>query len=580
MAMSKWSKLHVSDQLCQALEKQGFVEPTPIQEVAIPAVIKHNKDVLGAAVTGSGKTLAFAVPIIEFVLSNRNGRDNPSCQGLVLTPTRELAAQIKKHIDDVGQHLDIKTACVVGGLSLQKQQRLVSKFKPDIIVATPGRLWDFIQESNTSRHEPYLTTTNIKRVPFLVIDEADRMTEKGHFEDLTKIADLLNNQADKGLDEDGVDESMEDGSFSRLLDLECVDEEGNVINDPGSEVREVEQPETITRRTLIFSATLTFVHDVSSKRNKSTRNKKKQKEATYDKLSNMISFFGLDTDEIKVIDLTTKGIGKPSSDKLAEYSIPCKKEDKDNYLYYLLKEPLNKKVIVFCNSKDCLRRLASVLKLLNIPPIALHADLDQKRRMQAIESFSSSSTSILLASDVAARGLDICDVDVVVHYQVPRTTETYVHRSGRTARGVKTGTAVVFVEPSEGYYYDKLITAVNGGKQFDLFPVKEDHLRLLSDRVKLAQQIDIFEHRFKRKRDDESWFSKMARAADIAFDDRDDLRAKYSDQDEKNKTKLITMKRSLKAMLSNQTVTTALKIMDGRLLKGPLSDNRNGEFAF
>lgn len=578
MTPSKWTQLHVSKELCQALVKQGFCEPTPIQEVAIPCVIKDKKDVLGAAVTGSGKTLAFAIPIIDDILKSRTDKKTRSVHGVILTPTRELAAQIKKHIDDVGQHVNIKTACVVGGLSLEKQQRLVSKFKPDIIVATPGRLWDFLQKADECKHEPYLTKDNIKRVPFLVIDEADRMTEKGHFEDLTKIAYLLNNRIDV-VDEDGVEivEEMVDGTFEKLIDLECVDENGNPVDLPDEE-DEDDEPLSCSRRTLIFSATLTFVHDGPQRIHKPVKGKKGKKDATHDKLSSIISFFGLDTNKVKIIDLTTKGIGKPSSDRLTEYSIPCKKEEKDNYLYYLLEEFTDKKVMVFCNSKDCLRRLVSVLKLLNLPPIALHADLDQKRRMKAIESFTSRSSGILLASDVAARGLDICDVDLVVHYQVPRTTETYVHRSGRTARGVKTGSTVVFVDSTEGYYYDKLIKAVNHGNQLDLLPVKEDVLQDLKRRVSLARQIDIFEHKFKKKHDDESWFSKMAKAADIEIDDRDDLRAKYTNEDEKNSLKLITMKRTLKAMLANHSRVPKVRIMDGFILNGSAKSKR-GEFC-
>ena len=453
----------------------------------------------------------------------------------------------------------------MGGLSIQKQQRLVSKFKPDIVVATPGRFWEFVQSSHHSKHKPYLTTASLKRLAFLVIDEADRMTEKGHFEDLEKIADLLHqddNDSPEG-DLDNLD------NFENLVDLECIDENGNPVEDTyvSDEESSNSASEKIHRRTLIFSATLTFVHDAPERiKNKMPRKKKQKKDPSMDKLSNMISFFGLDTNNVKIIDLTSKGIGKPSADKLTELSVICSKEEKDLYLYYLLTEFAGKKIIVFCNSKDCLRRLTSILKNLKESPVSLHADLDQKRRMKAIESFTQSSSKVLIASDVAARGLDISNIDLVVHFQVPRTTETYVHRSGRTARGVKSGTTVVFVDPSEGFYYNKLIKAVNGGDAFELLPVKQDLLKSLNQRVTLATQINDLEHRFKKRKSDESWLTKMAREADIDLEDRDDLKDIMTPEDDKERLKLVSLKNSLKHLLANKSFVPRVKVIGDKPL--------------
>lgn len=550
-AMVAWKDLFVPLPVLRALHDMEFTEPTLIQSLVLPSAIRDKKDILGAAETGSGKTLAFGIPLIHSILRmkgyDHNGQDLslnisdeksveageaelsddvPSDDGsnaddsnehsvpsavdgdqelqdpaedtpvvsanssglyaLVLTPTRELAVQVRDHINNVAKYTDVKAIAIFGGMSSQKQERLLRR-QPEIVVGTPGRLWELYEQGN-----PHMLT--ITRVPLVVVDEADRMVEKGHFEELTKIFAVINeNRGD------------------------------------------------LPRQTLVFSATLTYVHELPS-RLKTKR--KKQKLDREHKIAGLIDALGMHK-KPKIVDVT-----RPSQtvQTLLETRSLCRTEEKDTYLYYFLKQHPGR-TIVFANSIDSIRRLVSVFTLLRCTPLPLHSEMHQKQRLKNLERFAANADALLIATDVAARGLDIPNIDHVVHFQVPRTCESYVHRSGRTARACKEGLSLMLIDENAVSSYRKLVKSLNKGEDLAMFPVDQELLHGYRERVELARQIDSLEHSVIKKKKTDDWFTKAAEEADILLDD-----VTHSDEDApmadaRTKNKLKSMKQSLATML-------------------------------
>lgn len=345
------------------------------------------------------------------VVEKENERNSEPLYALILTPTRELAVQVKDHLVAVAMYTDIRVAAVFGGLAAVKQERILSKC-PEIVVATPGRLWELITEGNKHLNK-------IQNINFLVVDETDRMVEKGHFEELKLILERLN-------------------------------------ADPVKRAQ---------RQNFIFSATLTLMHELPQylKLRNVNRKRKLQPQTCEQKIQTLIQYFGIS--QPKIVDITPKQTTGGTAQKLTECRITCSHEQKDLYLYYFLQKHSGR-TIVFCNSIDCVRRLTKLFTILACEPRALHAKMAQRARLKNLERFTNSSTGLLIATDVAARGLDIPNVEHVIHYQVPRTGENYIHRSGRTARGKKEGIAVLFMEPKEVKEYVNLCRALNRSKWF------------------------------------------------------------------------------------------------------------------
>ncbi|XP_072169926.1 ATP-dependent RNA helicase DDX24-like [Diadema setosum] len=561
VAMSEWGALTVPTPVHQALQTMGFVGPTPIQAACINPAIEEGRDVVGAAETGSGKTLAFGIPLIYHILKHRaessgnenelgsqeekgermgenkdtsqtsvddesgvrtgrpsdSGRDvskdsddggdddddddeeeeeedeeedeshplgtgcvnvidnidddawkraglplaepQPSGSGqggklfgLVLTPTRELAVQVKNHLVAAAMKTDIKVAVVVGGMSAEKQKRVLRK-RPDIIVATPGRLWELYKLG-----ELHLST--LPDIRCLVIDEADRMVEKGHYAELSEILDLLNSS------------------------------------------------EQTQRQSFVFSATLSLIHLGPLRRSIKTPYKTDKKE----KLESVMAKVGIKENAL-VVDLTKK---EGTASTLLESKIVCEVEEKDVYLFYFLRQYPGR-TLVFTNSIDCIRRLASILSLLQCRPLPLHSSMHQKQRLKNLERFTANPRGLLLATDVAARGLDIPDIEHVIHYQVPRTSESYVHRSGRTARQAKVGLSVTFVSPSELNFYRRLCKTLNR-EEIPSFPVEHRYYQAVRERVDLARDIDKLEHLISKKKHQNDWFLRAAKELDVDVD--------------------------------------------------------------
>uniref|UniRef100_W5N5V9 ATP-dependent RNA helicase n=1 Tax=Lepisosteus oculatus TaxID=7918 RepID=W5N5V9_LEPOC len=554
---SAWKDLFIPEPVLQALSSLGFKAPTPIQALALPPAIRDHMDILGAAETGSGKTLAFGIPMINAILEWRKAKDGQSEEmidnpkehgrevgavclsgpepqetpadgdsviedmefdfssnqetnkskmedkrqnpllGLVLTPTRELAVQVKHHLDAVAMFTGIKTAIVVGGMAPQKQARVLNR-RPEIVIATPGRLWELIKE----RH-PHLS--NLKRLRCLVIDEADRMVEKGHFAELESLLEMLN-----------------DVQFNPM------------------------------RQNFVFSATLTMVHQTPARILQKKKGKRLDQRS---KLELLMERVGI-RDKPKVIDLTRK---QATVETLTETRIHCDTEEKDFYLYYFLLQYPGR-TMVFANSIDCIKRLNSLLTILDCTPLPLHANMHQKQRLKNLERFAERDSCVLLTTDVAARGLDIPDVQHVIHYQVPRTSETYVHRSGRTARATKQGLSLLLIGPDDVMNFRKIYRTLGKDEELPMFPVQSKCMVAIKERVNLARKIEKIEYHNNRAKHHNSWFQQAAEALEIDLDD-DLLIGKRKDEyeDKQHQQMVKGMKKHLKHVLSQPIFKTMMK---------------------
>ncbi|EDV35855.1 uncharacterized protein Dana_GF12675 [Drosophila ananassae] len=549
--VSAWNGLGVPAPILRALGEQGFSAPTQIQALTLPAAIHGKKDILGAAETGSGKTLAFGIPMLAGImeLKQRNVKsgirkapktkgEKPAAEpaddeheltpppeeldhvsgasdeesdveehnqrmqrplyGLVLTPTRELAVQVKNHLVAAAKYTGIKVAAIFGGLAVAKQERVLRQC-PEIVVATPGRLWELYCQGN--QH-----LSKIEDASFLVIDETDRMVEKGHFEELRSLLKVLNSDEQKKQQ----------------------------------------------RQNFVYSATLTLVHDLPDHMQKRNVGKRPKfvKQTVDQKIESLIEELGIS--QPKIVDITSS---QQTAQTLTESRLLCPLDQKDYHLYYFIQRHPGR-TIVFCNSIDCVKRLATLFGLLDCNPLPLHANMIQKQRLKNLERFRDSPTGLLIATDVAARGLDIPNVEHVIHYQVPRTSENYVHRSGRTARANKHGITVMFMEPGEVKSYVKLYKTLERTEDLPLFPISERFLGAVKERVNLARDLDKEELKLKRVQSERGWMKKHAEEMDMIIDGYNDESG--SDQDEdpfvierrRNRLRVETVRGQLQALLA------------------------------
>ncbi|XP_058117018.1 ATP-dependent RNA helicase ddx24 [Anopheles ziemanni] len=545
-----WIELGVSEPIVKALADKGFKVPTEIQSKSLPVAILGCRDLLGAAETGSGKTLAFGIPMLEGIMklkqqdeltcvedhrssdheltpppedmddmpedvrrvfategsklqSNRADPNKP-LYGLILTPTRELAVQINDHLKAVAKYTGINIATVFGGLAAVKQERLLRKC-PEIVIATPGRLWELIQGGNAH-------LTKVAQIRFLVIDETDRMLEKGHFEELKQLLELINSN----------------------------EEAKN------------------RRRNYIFSATLTMDHDLPEHLMKNAKKAKKViKETPGMRMNNLIQVVGM-TDP-KIVDLTQD---HGTAHTLTESRIVCSAEQKDYFLYYFLERHPGR-TLVFCNSIDCVKRLVSLLDYLNCSPLSLFGSMQQQQRLKNLERFTANPKALLVATDVAARGLDIPNVDHVIHYQVPKTTENYVHRSGRTARASREGLALLLISPAEMKDYVKLNQNLGRSEDLPLYPTSDRMMRQIKLRVNLAREIERMDLQQRRTGAERSWQDKLEQE----FQNDSDV---DSEQEELRKIEQSKWKRGFKAK----------RLELSKMLAAPLFMERKVEMRF
>lgn len=434
--VSAWKALRLSPDTLSSLSKLKFSKPTPIQKSAIPDILAGH-DVIGKASTGSGKTLAFGIPILERFLELRSTRTKEKAPlALILSPTRELAHQLSAHLTALCSNGTLdgpSIATLTGGLSLQKQQRLLRN--ADIVIGTPGRLWEVISDGQG-------IIKQLEKIHFLVVDEADRLLSEGHFKEVEEILNALERQDDTNEDDNNsvVDAAAEEGTA------------------PG-------------RQTLVFSATLhRGLQQKLATRNKNPNNLTSNAES----MEYLLSKLKFRDEKPKFIDVNP--ISQMASG-LKEGLVECAGTEKDLYLYALLMLHPHTRTLVFTNSISAVRRLTPFLQNLNMPVLPLHSQMAQKARLRSIERFTEPNTtkpnaSILVATDVAARGLDIPNVQLVLHYHLPRAADTYVHRSGRTARAGLNGSSILICSPEEVAGVRRLVAkvhahsaATNAGRQ-------------------------------------------------------------------------------------------------------------------
>ncbi|KAJ5218933.1 ATP-dependent rRNA helicase rrp3 [Penicillium cinerascens] len=392
-APKSFKELGIIDSLCEACETMGYKAPTPIQAESIPLALQ-GRDLIGLAETGSGKTAAFALPILQALM------DKPQpLFGLILAPTRELAYQISLSFETLGSTIGVRTAVIVGGMDMVPQSIALGK-KPHIIVATPGRLLDHLE--NTKGF-------SLRGMKYLVMDEADRLLDMDFGPILDKILKVLPRE----------------------------------------------------RRTFLFSATL------------SSKVESLQRAS----LSNPMR-----------VSVSSK---YQTVSTLQQYFLLRPHKHKDIYLVYLLNEFVGQSAIVFTRTVHETQRVAFLLRTLGFGAIPLHGQLSQSSRLGALGKFRSRSRDILVATDVAARGLDIPSVDVVLNFDLPTDSKTYIHRVGRTARAGKSGVAVSFVTQYDVEIWQRIETAL--GKQLPEFDATKDEVMVLAERVGEAQRQSIME---------------------------------------------------------------------------------------
>lgn len=460
--VAAWVPLNLSPSLLSCLARLKFTTPTAIQAASIPEILAGH-DVIGKASTGSGKTLAFSIPIVQRWLSLNNSADAAKKKNktkkaaaadgpkmtplaLILTPTRELAHQIYKHIKELCAPLQSSPyVCpITGGLSVQKQKRELER--ADIVVATPGRLWEVL-----SLGPEFLKA--FQAISFIVIDEADRLLADGHFKEAKEIINALERE---DTHQDGYEDAESD--------------------EDNEESASRQKP----RQTLVFSAT--FNKGLQQKLAGKSRFDLMDESQSMEHLLKQLNF----REEVpKFIDVNPvsqmagrlrerllqcdamEKVSTPLFSQCYLFSIFCSSCAnclQDLYLYALLLLLGSKRTLIFTNSIDAVRRVTPMLQKLELPAHALHANMAQQARLRALERFTSSQHargSILVATDVAARGLDIPGIDAVIHYNVPRSADFYVHRSGRTARANTAGVSILMCAPKEVTPTQRLVAKIH-----------------------------------------------------------------------------------------------------------------------
>ncbi|XP_078442935.1 P-loop containing nucleoside triphosphate hydrolases superfamily protein [Wolffia australiana] len=467
-----WKKMKLHPLLMKSIRKLGFKEPTPIQKACIPVAAHQGKDVIGAAETGSGKTLAFGLPILQRILKDRerakssSGEDQEGRGGLlralVVAPTRELSLQVSDHLKKMASLTSIRVISIVGGMSSEKQERLL-KSRPEIVVGTPGRLWDLM--SGGDKH-----LTELSSLSFFVLDEADRMVESGHFNELQSIIDML--------------PASDDESGGKK------------------------------RQTFVFSATIALSNNFRRKLKRGFQKAKATSSENLSSIERLSERAGMSPD-VEIVDLTNAAI---LANKLEESFIECNEDNKEAHLYYILSVHGRGRTIVFCTSIAALRRISSLLRILGLKMWTLHAQMQQRARLKAIDRFRDSENGVLVATDVAARGLDIPGVRTVIHFQLPHSADVYIHRSGRTARASADGCSIALISPPDRTKFFSLCKSLSK-ESLRKFPLVDSYMLNVTKRLSLARQIDKMTRVNSRENATKSWLRRSAEAVELDFDD-------------------------------------------------------------
>ena len=372
-----FEQLNLIQPILKALKTEGYTTPTPIQAQAIPLVL-DKKDLLGVAQTGTGKTAAFAIPIIQLLCEDRNiaaGKREIRC--LILTPTRELAIQIGESFESYGKHTPLRYKVIFGGVN-QFSQVEALKFGLDVLIATPGRLLDLMQQR----------FIDLNYIKFFVLDEADRMLDMGFVHDVKKVIAKL-------------PAKRQSLFFSATMPPAIVELSSTILNNP-SKVEVTPPASTV-------------------------------------EIINQVVYF---------ID----------------------KDNKKHLLVDILKDQKIERALVFTRTKHGANKVAEGLSKLGIKSEAIHGNKSQNARQNALNNFKSKYTRVLVATDIAARGIDIDELTHVINYELPNVPEQYVHRIGRTGRAGASGIAIAFCDAEEKEYLRDIQKLI--GKQI---PLVEKH---------------------------------------------------------------------------------------------------------
>jgi ATP-dependent RNA helicase RhlE len=360
----KFQDYHIDARLKESLMNLGFKRPTDIQFRAIPSIL-NGEDVMAIAQTGTGKTAAFAIPALHLLLQNKVEREAGEVRCLVMVPTRELALQIAEVFEKLAQYTDLNIACLHGGTSQDPQ---IAKLKRtvDVLVATPGRMFDFIKQKHIK----------ITKTELLILDEADQMLALGFYKDIQDVLKFLPKR----------------------------------------------------HQTLFFSATIdTNIKDLAYS---IVRNPIRIQISPKDRISKNI------THAVAFVEM----------------------DDKRAFLERLVKEKPESRFLVFVRTKVRVERVARAMARVGIESLTMHGGKEQEDRLQTLAAFKEGLSKVLIATDVSARGIHIDNVDYVINYDLPDVPENYVHRVGRTGRGVRKGFAFSFCSPEEKH----LLKAIEG----------------------------------------------------------------------------------------------------------------------
>lgn len=372
-----FKELAITPPILKALQAEGYEKPTPIQQQAIPILLR-GKDLLASAQTGTGKTAAFSIPILQHLHLKEEGRRGPRpIKALIVTPTRELAIQIGESIASYGRYTNIRHVVIFGGVKQGRQTQALAR-GVDVLVATPGRLLDLMGQG-------YITLENIE---YFVLDEADRMLDMGFIHDIKKIiAKLPRNR-----------QSL---FFSATMPPNIIDLSRKILGQPEKVVIEPEQ-------------------------------------TTAEKVEQLV------------------------------YFVP--KKAKINLLIHLLQKESADATLVFSRTKHGANKIVKKLDRAGIHAQAIHGNKSQAARQKALGSFKNGNTSVLVATDIAARGIDVEELSLVINYDLPNIPETYVHRIGRTGRAGASGVALSFCDVEERAYLKDIQKTID-----QTIPVVKEH---------------------------------------------------------------------------------------------------------
>jgi ATP-dependent RNA helicase RhlE len=372
-----FQELNLIEPITKALTEEGYTTPTPIQAKAIPLILQH-RDLLGCAQTGTGKTAAFAIPMLQILEEKpKNKNEKGPIRALILTPTRELAIQIGESFAAYGHFTDISHTVIFGGVG-QKPQTDALRKGVDILIATPGRLLDLINQG----------FVHLKQLEIFVLDEADRMLDMGFVHDVKKILKLL----------------------------------------------------PAKRQSLFFSATMPPV------------------------IMTLADTILSNPAKVEVTPVSS------TADTIKQSVYFVDKSDKNNLLLHILKDDTIATALVFTRTKHGADKVVKVLRKAGVTSEAIHGNKSQNARQNALKNFKSQTTRVLVATDIAARGIDVDDLTHVINYEIPNIPETYVHRIGRTGRAGAKGTAFSFCDVDEKGYLKDIHKLIDKN-----IPVTKDH---------------------------------------------------------------------------------------------------------